>query len=382
MRLLETCPTFGVGGIARHAIDLSLWLRQRGHHVSMAGTPGPWIDEGQDADFLSLDTHKVTGEGGSAAARIAAAVNCAGQLRRFLRDRRIQLIHAHESAAAIVARLASFGMNIPMVLTYHGSEEERVASFGRIGRITADRIITPSHRTSDNLHERAGVPRSKLQVIGLGVKPSPVYQSAEIAACRKQLLGDDGNFLVVSVARLAHQKGIDILIDVARQVTERQPGARFVVVGGGPLDGQVQKWAKEANMDGVVTFIGESDKPHLYLKASDLFMLSSRWEALPITIVEAFRAGCPVVATDAGGVRELVDSAVGRVVPIGDPDPLAQAVLEIYGDEQLRHSMSQAALERSTEDRFIPEYINRQFECMYAEILGETLGAELTAASS
>jgi glycosyltransferase involved in cell wall biosynthesis len=183
--------------------------------------------------------------------------------------------------------------------------------------------------------------------------------------------------LVVTVARLARQKAIDVLIEVVKRTTARHDYIRFAVVGDGPLREDVRRWAAEAGVGRYVTFTGYSDRPHEFLAAADLFLLPSRWEGLPITIVEAFRAGLPVVATDAGGVRELVDDAVGKVVAIGDVDALTQQVLAICEDDGLRARLAAGALVRGGEQRFSPSYVHGIFECTYAEVLGETLPDEV-----
>jgi glycosyltransferase involved in cell wall biosynthesis len=126
----------------------------------------------------------------------------------------------------------------------------------------------------------------------------------------------------------------------------------------------------EAGIGHAVTLTGHSDRAAVYMAAGDLFLLPSRWEALPISIVEAFRAGLPVVATDAGGVRELVDDAVGAVTAIGDLDALTQAVLNLCGDDDLRGRLSAAAFARSAEDRFAPQHINEIFERTYRDVIG------------
>ena len=379
MRILQICSNFAAGGIQRHALDLGEWLRLRGHHVSFAGTPGKWMNEATDKDFFALDLFRVTEGGGrNVIMRFVHAIFSAVSLRRELKRRQVELVHAHDTAPALVARLATLGLGIPIILTYHGSEPERVGEFGRVGRMTAARIITPSYRTADELRQYANVPNNKLSVIGLGIKPAAEIESKIIQQRRAELLGDNGAILVVTIARLAPQKAIDVLINVVGRVMAQRQDIRFVVVGDGPLEDDVRKWAVEAEVDSCLKFVGRSDKPYEYLKAGDLFMLTSNWEALPITIVEAFRAGLPVIATDTGGVKELVDPSVGRVAQIADAEALAASVLEISADENLRHELSANALKRSKEDRFSPAHIHQIFERTYASVLAETRPSQLS----
>jgi glycosyltransferase involved in cell wall biosynthesis len=368
MRIIQFCTKFGAGGIARHAVDLGLWLRTQGHEVVFAGAPGEVLDSEREKQFIPLSTDRVSGHAGMFR-RVGSAWACSKELRNFLKDARVDLIHCHESAPAIVARLASRGMKIPVLLTYHGSEPERIRQFAMTGKFTAQQVITPSHRSASDLISRGGLPESKVRVIGLGIKTPPPADAAKVESLRRDLLGEHGKILVVVVARIAYQKGIDILVRVVRRINQRRQDIRVVVVGGGELRDDMEELSVASGTGHLIHFAGHIDEPRIYLDAADLFLLTSRWEALPISIVEAFRAGLPVVAADTSGVEELVDSSVGAVLPIGDEEAFAEAVLRICNDDQTRKDMSVAALERSREDRFSPDHIHRIFEMHYEQVL-------------
>ena len=180
--------------------------------------------------------------------------------------------------------------------------------------------------------------------------------------------------LIVTIARLVHQKGIDLLVEAARRSIERDPGLRFVVVGDGPQRDDAAAWTMAAGISDKLTFVGHSDEAQAYLAASDIFFLPSRWESLPISIVEAFQQGLPVVAADTAGVGELVDDSVGRLFEIGDLDAMVAALAELSNNEALRAQISDAALSRSREDRFSPDHVHARFEQLYREALGEAKG--------
>jgi len=368
MRILQTCTRFVPGGIQRHVIDLAGWLRERGHDVTLGGTPGPWSDLA-DPNFVPIDVHNVAAEGGPLPRRLVYLARAAAALRPELKRRRIELIHAHESAPGLVVGLAAIGTGIPVVLSFHGSNPERIREFGRIGRMVATRLITPSHRSAEDLATTGGVPRERLHVIGLGIKPVAAPAPEAVANIRGELLGPDGRILVLTVARLAHQKGIDYLVEIVRRVTAADPTIRFAVVGDGPQRDEARGWAEAAGVADRLRFVGHSNEPATYMAAADLFLLPSRWESLPITIVEAFRQCLPVIATDCGGVCELVDDSVGRLARIGDVETLAGHVLELAHDDALRQRLADAAAARSGEPRFEPEHIHTLFERFYEEVL-------------
>ncbi|MGB3177277.1 MAG: glycosyltransferase family 4 protein [Albidovulum sp.] len=368
LHVLEMATQFGVGGITRHILSLRDWMRDEGHRVTLGGTPAAWAGPESEPDYLDLPTKFVSGEGGSMPARLWAVASSAWRLRRWLKRNKVDLIHAHESAPALVANLARTGLGIPLAVTYHGSEPSRIAAFGGIAK-KADLVITPSHRSADDLENIGGVPKAKLKVLGLGVAPPPQDSDEEVAALRRELLGD-GDRLIITVARLEYQKGIDILIDTIAQIIPDHPGFRFVVAGDGQDEAALKAQAHEMGVQDHLRFLGRINRPHLYLRASDLFLLTSRWEALPFTIVEAFQAGIPAVATACSGVVELIDDEVGAVLPIGDTTAIATAVTGILTDDARRKAMARAALARADLDRFDPDWVHRQFEKTYYQLSG------------
>jgi glycosyltransferase involved in cell wall biosynthesis len=379
MRILELCTNFRPGGIQRHALDLSAWLASRGHAVTLAGEAGAWAgpEAGTGAGpgggrvppgcaFRALPFGPVSGEGGGIGARLIGLGRAVRALRRLLREFRPEAIHAHESAPALVALLARIGTGIPLAVTFHGADPARLAGFARIaGR--AERVVALSDRSARALAQ-AGVAEARLRRLGLGLSPPPAADPAAVAALRAQYLGPGGRVLVLTLARIAHQKGIDILIETAAQVRAARPDLRFVLAGDGPLRAEMA--ALSAARGDPVLFAGRTDAPHLALAAADLLLLPSRWEERPFVIGEAFQAGRPVVATDTGGVAELVDPATGRVVPPGDAGALAAALLGLLADPAALTRMGEAARTAARDPRFDPEAVHGAYEALYRGMAG------------
>lgn len=367
MRILQVCTNFLPGGIQRHVLDLTAYLRDQGHQVTLAGDAGDWggVD---DPDRILLPLGKVAGTGGSALRRAAALVPVALTLRRQIRARRIELVHSHETAPALVARLATAGMRLPRLMTFHGSAPDREASVARTGRHCADLTISPSKTSLDSLIAK-GLPRERTRHLGLGIVPMPVLDPAAVAGLRHELLGPEGRYLILSLSRLQPQKGIDVMVEVARRVTSQAPGVVFAIAGKGPLLEQAQGWARDAGVAAHFRFLGPVSTVPLHLAAADLFLLTSRWEALPISIVEAFRAGLPAIATDCGGVRELIDATVGALLPVGDAAGIAGAILAMIADPAMAKRKAAAALARSAEPRFDPATVHAAFAALYAGMI-------------
>ena len=371
MRVVQFCTNFRPGGgIQTHVVDLTRCLRAQGHQVVLAGEPGEG-SAGEPAEtFIELPLGEVSAPKSPVLRRVGFALLAAWRLRGDVRRRGIELIHAHETAPAIVARLATLGLRVPVVFTFHGAEPSRVDGVARVARICADLVISPSRTTLGFLTDR-GLAPERARVMGLGVHPLSPIDPERAAVLRRELLGGEQGVLFFSLSRLDRQKGLDVMVEVARRVVAVRPDVVFVVAGGiGSDASDVQGWIDEAGLGAHFRLVGVTAEAELYLAAADVYLLTSRWEALPISIVEAFRAGLPVIATDCGGVKELVSPEVGRLRAVEDVGGLTEAVLELAGKEALRCELGAAALERSGDARFSPEAVYPRFEAVYAELLG------------
>ena len=131
----------------------------------------------------------------------------------------------------------------------------------------------------------------------------------------------------------------------------------------------MDRWAEVAQVSDTIKFMGPVSDVATVLASSDMYLLTSRWEALPISIVEAFRSAIPVVATDCGGVKELVNPSVGAVVPVGDTNAIAAMIIDLADNQELRLQMGRNALELSKKDRFSPGAVHESYEALYKDIL-------------
>lgn len=369
LRILQFCNTFYKGGgIQTHVLELSKWLEDHGHQIWYAADPRRSSYDPKAKNFIPLSMADVAKDDGKLSSRIFELLRNAIRLRKAIAKHKFDAIHVHETAPALVARLATLGRNTPIVMTFHGSAPERIPSAARIAHYCASLVASPSRISLDALIAN-GVRADKTKVLRLGIKPLRTVSDDTISELKSRYTDHGDGHIVFSPSRLAPQKGIDVMIEVVKRVIERLPATQFVVAGGGVLTGTVNKWAEAAGVDKNMHFIGAIDTVPEHLRASDLFLLTSRWEALPISIVESFRAGLPVVATDCGGVSELVDDQVGSLCEVEDVEGLANAVLSLLQSKALRDEKSEGALERSRENRFDVEHVHSEFEATYRDMV-------------
>jgi glycosyltransferase involved in cell wall biosynthesis len=198
---------------------------------------------------------------------------------------------------------------------------------------------------------------------------SPVPAVGRPAAeVRAELGVEPGQGLVVCVARLHVQKGLDILLDAAAILVGRGAAIRVAIVGQGPLGTELRRQAKAAGLDEVVHFAGTSSCPADQMVAADVVVLSSRWEGWPLVLYEAMRLGCPVVATSVGGVPEMVvDGETGKLVAMEDPAGLADAMEAVLSDPAGAARMADAAV-RLLDERYRPAELVEQVEGVYLDV--------------
>lgn len=324
-----------VGGVGRHVRMLAAGLARRGHPIVVAGpvsTERQYNFTGGGASFTPLpisdrprplrDLHAIC-------------------LLRSLRASRI--VHAHGLRAGALTALALLGNRTPLVVTVHNA----VTTGGGIAVISrlleravvcrADLVLA----VSPDLEERmAGL--GAVAVARAIVAAPPLRAPAETLGRIRADLEAGNRPIVLTVARLAPQKGLDAVLAVA--AAHRRPeGPLFLIAGSGPLGAALQRRIEEERLP--VRLLGTRDDVHDLLSVARTLLVPSLWEGQPLIVQEALRAGVPVVGTAVGGMPELVGDA-GLLVPPGDPVALRRAVQTLLEDEKLVQRMAHAARRR------------------------------------
>jgi glycosyltransferase involved in cell wall biosynthesis len=203
----------------------------------------------------------------------------------------------------------------------------------------ADRIICLYDAMVDDMANHLAIPRDKLVRI---YNPVDIAMVRRLAAAAESPYSGQGPH-IVALGRLQHQKAYDVLLHAFTVARKAVPEARLTILGEGPLEGQLKQQAAVLGVADAVSFPGFQANPWPYVKHADLFVLSSRYEGLPNSLLEALALGVPVVATDCpGGVREIQISA-GQIVlvPPEAPEALAEAMIRALNCGQKGASTAQ-----------------------------------------
>ncbi|MBI3166665.1 MAG: glycosyltransferase family 4 protein [Anaerolineales bacterium] len=229
-----------------------------------------------------------------------------------------------------------------------------------VNRGVIQTLVASSARTKNNAVQ-VGVNPQKITTIYNAIMPFDVAQVDREAARQALGLKTDDIFLV-SVGRLVYEKGHEFLVDAMSLVSREDPRAIAGICGAGPLREQLQRQVESLGLQGRVKLLGQWDSIPELLAASDVFVLPSRWEGLPMALLEGMMAGLPVIAARVEGVDEVVRPGEhGLLVPLESPAELAQAILQLLRSPADRRRMGRAARERVlssyTTDRMCEAYL-------------------------
>lgn len=358
------CQSGQFGGAQIHVRDLSTALRAAGHDtVVLAGANGALGDElrKRGVPFHPL-RHIVRGLGPLQLVRSLL------ELREMLREIKPDIISTHSTKAGFIGRIAGATLGIPTLFTAHGwgfTEGRPLLqrfAFWAIEWATAPlvaRVITVCES------DRSAAARTRVTSSDRLVAINNAMPDVEETLRARP--GDSPARLVM-VARLSRWKDQSTLLHALSDLKDLD--WQLDLVGDGPLRGQVEKLAQRLGLTSRVTFCGfRLDIPERLAQAQ-VFLLISKWEGFPRSILEAMRAGLPVVASDVGGVPEsVVDGETGFVIPRGDVGLLHDCLLKLISNPELRVRMGRNGRARYEERFTFDRLVGRTTE-IYESVLG------------
>ena len=364
--VLQLVDGLNIGGAEKLLLDLSMGLRSRGFRVGIGySSPGPLVGEFSRHGFPLTRLPRLF--------KIDPLL--LGGMIRLMRRERPYIVHTHLFKSDFHGRIAARIAEVPVVVsTLHSVDRwARLPFLGRVYGGTArfaDRLIAVSDDVRNFHLTYTGVPGDKVVTIQNGVD-LPRYLGAEAGRrdLRKELGVDDAQFLIGIVGRLTPPKDHATFLKAASIIYKKYPAARFLVVGDGPLRADLEKQSKELGLDAALTFTGFRDDVPGILSAIDVLVISSRWEGLPVVLLEAMAAARPIVAASVGGIPEVVqDDETALLVETGNESAMAEACLRLAFDASLRKKMGQAGFNR-VRSRYSLETMLDQTALLYADLL-------------
>jgi glycosyltransferase involved in cell wall biosynthesis len=368
LKILQISSAQSLGGGERHLADLANGLVNRGHDVYVAVRPhSPLPHELQNVPEENVVT---------LALRNSLDAKSARDLSRLVRRNQIQIVHAHMARDyPLAAYAARMNTGAKLIITRHV-----LFPLNRLHRVTlskAARIIAVSQAVASQLQADAVAPPERVSVVLNGIDVAR-FQAARQNFNRRQFLNrwelPEDSLLVGTVGELTPLKGQEEFLRAAVQLLEESPTAYFIIAGidhsrGKEHRARIQRLIKELDLAERVRLVGWlEDLAQLYC-ALDVFVSSSHTESFGLALAEAMATGTPAVATETEGARELIQSGgTGLLVPIGDVDKLAEAVLQLLKDREWRVRLGTEAQKDASARFSIERMIDETEEIYRAEI--------------
>jgi glycosyltransferase involved in cell wall biosynthesis len=372
LRIAHVVLSLDVGGLER----LVLALIQAGGRTA----------RGQDVSVVCLERPgQLAVEAEAAGAKVwcidkrpGLRFGTVGRLRTLFEQIAPDVVHSHQIGALLYAGPAARRAGVPVVIhTEHGNHLKRLTSwlarfkakllFRRASK-RADAFCCVSKEIADTVIA-IGVDPRKVAVVPNGIDTEVVVEPAEVDELRTRLAIPAGSVVIGTVGRLAEVKRQDRLIRAFAKLKKERPDAFLLLVGDGELRGELEGLANSLGVADSVRFAGYQPRPEACLRLMNVFALTSRSEGMPVSILEAWTAERPVVATRVGGVPDLVKHEEnGLLIAEADEDGL------VIGLKRLLENREEAALfaqrgQTLVRERYSLTRMAADYESRYAEVL-------------
>jgi len=343
MRILYIVSGTAFGGAQQHTLQLAEFMRGKKHEIGIMVADEPRLikEATTIGDAVFTNPHFVSSL--LSPHNFQACVPVIRAIRNFQPD----LVHCHSIRAGFAARISAVITRTPVVYTVHGWAHgerrtwwspavsrtlERLAA-----RFTKKIICVSEYDREIARRDKIGRPE-QYAVIRNGISSQNYDPSKPRNSVEPELNNNFHRPILISVARLSTPKNFDTLLEGIRLTK----AAQLLIVGEGPLRPRIENLIRQMDLTDRVQLVGSrNDIPDL-LATSDIFVLSSKIEGLPMSVIEAMMMGLPIVASKVGGLPELVeDGRTGFLVSENDPLELSKAISKLLDNQDLRTSMGQ-----------------------------------------
>ena len=301
---------------------------------------------------------------------------CIKRLHKLVADASVNLVHAHQYTPFFYS-VAARGLvgRVPIVFTEHGRHfpdkpRWKRVLFNRLTTRKCDQIVGVGDAVKIALVKNEGFREPQVKVIYNGVAAEGIEETrVDRAGVRRELRIPQDAQIIIHVARLDYLKDHRTAVRAFARVAKNVPNVFMIIVGNGPEQAGITEEIQSLDCENRIRMIGErQDVPRL-LKASDVMLLSSISEGIPLTIIEGMLAGLPVVSTAVGGVPELIeDRQQGFLVPLGEVQLMSCRLEQLLRSSSLRQEMGVAARWRA-QNVFDERTMHCQYDALYRKLL-------------
>jgi len=359
MNILHVINSLQCGGLEKVTIDLSMGLRERGHHVivcCLEGLGDLYKDDLGGVEVISLNK------------KPGLDLRLPFRLAMRARRNKTDVIHTHNPGPLVYGTIAGKLAHVPAIInTRHGRAPKTY-----IGSLWAmnNAIAAISHDAKGELVKVNHIEPGKVRVVHNGIDLEGFDNSPNDHLNEKKKLGLDDTFVIGTVSRLAWEKDQASLIAAFEKVQALEPRVRLVFVGDGNLRHELEHQARRSGIEDKVIFLKFRDDVNSIIRSFDVFVLPSLMEGISISLLEAMASRLPVVVTDVGGNPEVVtDNETGILVPPKAPEKLQKAIVRLFNDKALARRLGEAG-RKQVEEKFTIDNMVSEYEKVYEECVG------------
>jgi glycosyltransferase involved in cell wall biosynthesis len=297
------------------------------------------------------------------------------ELVALIRRERIALVHTHLYHANLYGRLAALRADVPVIATVHNTytrtKLHRRLLNRALAKVTA-RVVAVSDDIRQDLLRHDGIPEDKIATIHNGIDLSRVHSTLSRTQARERLGLPEDVFVLGCVARLEEQKGHIYLLQALALLIREAPfmaaRLRVLLVGEGRLRGALEKEAAALRLDAMVSFLGTRRDVADILRALDGYVMPSLWEGLSLALLEAMASGLPVIASDVGGVSQVLAGATYAIrVPAREHEALATAIRSLFEEPSERRAKRGAEARQRVRAEFSVQSMVSKVSTLYRE---------------
>lgn len=295
------------------------------------------------------------------------------KIASLIKKRRINIIHSHDTPSLVGSSLCRLiRKEVKIVHTFHFGNypylEGNNLILERCSWRIPDRLIAVGNVQKKAIQETLGIPDNRIMTVWNGIeKPEEAHINEML---RKY--SEKGKIIIGSLSTLTEQKGLTYLLDVAYVLKKRNSDFIFIIVGGGPLFSDLKKKCKSLGLQDIVIFLGwVENAASRVLPVFDIFVQPSIWEAMSMVLLEAMAVGKPIVTTNVGENKYIIDNGVnGFIVEPRDVSMMALVIEKLISDPNLRSALGTAA-KKKYEHRCTALNMTTKYEQIYLDVLKE-----------
>lgn len=299
-------------------------------------------------------------------------------LIRYLLKNKFDIVHTSLFNSNFHGRISAFLTGVPIVISEEHSEHYQYRSLkflpyiwsDRILSIFTDKIICCSRNLMNSIAKLEKIPSDKLFLLLNTFNAEKLKIKLEKGYVKKEVGVSNGDLIIGNVASLSPRKGQDILIKAFKLVKAKIPDAKLILIGGADIKfkEKLVRLVKKLGLDNEVLFLGKKENIADYLNIIDIIVLSSLFEGIPLVLLESMHMQVPVIATDTGGISEvIVNNQNGVLVKVNDVESLAAETVRLLKNKEERLRLANEAA-RTVAERFNSDrYVNKLDE-LYTEL--------------